>query len=446
MPISPSFAARLHPIARELAEHFGTPFHLYDERGIDDTCTAFNGAFAGSDYRQFFAVKALPNPALLRLVARHGFGFDASSPAEIAAAVAAGATGADISFTSNNTSDDELIGALAADALVTVDDEAVLQRLLALGAPPKRLAFRLHVSAAEDGAPGSMLGDSESSKFGIPVDRLVPAVATALAAGVEDVGLHLMRGTCVMSPEPFLHTLETLLNLAVTLRERTGINVSSVNLGGGIGIPYQPDEARFDLAALGAAVTDRLDQWERRTNRPRPRLNMECGRSVTGPHGVLVSRVIHRMDKARTMIGVDAGMSALMRPAMYGAYHHVTVLDGEHRTTEVVDVVGSLCENNDKLAVQRELPVTTAGDLMIVHDTGAHGWSMGFTYNGRMRPQELLLHADGTVSRVRRAETIADQQATLHFPPYTLSASAPPCSPDLLQNVVTQPQSAGSRG
>lgn len=425
MPMSPSFANRLRPVAREIADHFGTPFHLYDELGIDETCAAFDHAFAGTPYREFFAVKALPNPAMLALVARHGFGFDASSPAELAAAEASGAIGGDICFTSNNTSDEELLGAVAAGAQITIDDESVLHRLLALSSAPRRLAFRLHMSAAEDGSPTSVLGDSESSKFGLPAVRLVPAVATALAAGVTDIGLHLMRGSGVMRPEPFLHTLDTLLALAETVRDRTGAMVSSVNLGGGIGIPYRPDEAPFDLPALGDAVTNRLQSWEERTSLTRPQLHLECGRAVTGPHGVLVTRVVNRMRKARTMIGVDAGMSALIRPAMYGAYHHVTVHDSDDRPTEIADVVGSLCENNDKLAIQRELPIAETGDLVFVHDTGAHGWSMGFTYNGRLRPQELLLHTDGTISRVRRAETVADQQATLHFPPSTLAPAAP---------------------
>ncbi|GAA3776640.1 diaminopimelate decarboxylase [Plantactinospora mayteni] len=416
MPMSPSFAARFEPIARDVTEHFGTPFHLYDERGIEETCAAFNDAFVDTDYREFFAVKALPNPAVLGIVARHGFGFDASSPAELAAAAAAGATGADICFTSNNTPEDELVAALDVGALVTIDDEAVLDRLLGLGAPPKRLAFRLHPSAADGTVPTGMLGDTESAKFGIPADRLVPAVTAALAHGVEDVGLHLMRGSQLMHAEPFSRTLDTLLDLAVRLRDRTGVAVSSVNLGGGIGIPYRPAETPFDLKGFGATITARLRRWERDAGQRRPRLHLESGRAVTGPHGILVTKVINRMRKARTMIGVDAGMSALMRPALYGAYHHLTVLGGQSRATELVDVVGSLCENNDKLAVQRELPRTDVGDLVIVHDTGAHGWSMGFTYNGRLRPQELLLHADGSVSRIRRAETVADQQATLRFP------------------------------
>ncbi|GIG87879.1 diaminopimelate decarboxylase [Plantactinospora endophytica] len=426
MPMSPSFAARFEPIARDVAEHFGTPFHIYDERGIEETCAAFNDAFAGTGYREFFAVKALPNPAVLAVVARYGFGFDASSPAELAAAAAAGATGADICFTSNNTPRDELVEALHVGALVTIDDEAVLRQLLALGPPPARLAFRLHPSAADGTVHAGLLGDTESAKFGIPADRLVPAVTTATAAGVEDIGLHLMRGSQLMHAEPFSRTLGTLLDLAVRLRDEAGVAVSSVNLGGGIGIPYRPGETPFDLKDFGATITAQLERWERHTGQRRPRLHLESGRAVTGPHGVLVTRVINRMHKARTMIGVDAGMSALMRPALYDAYHHVTVLDGQSRPTEVVDVVGSLCENNDKLAVQRELPRTDVGDLMIVHDTGAHGWSMGFTYNGRLRPQELLLHADGTVSRIRRAETVADQQATLRFPATVLSVRRNP--------------------
>lgn len=422
--MSPSFADRLLPVLDEVALEFGTPFHIYDEAGYEATCADYRKAFAGTPFQEYFAVKGLPNPRLLKLITKHGFGLDTSSLPELAIAAETGVSGHDICFTSNNTTDAELLAALDAGALITVDDVAILRRLIRLGELPPVVVLRVHPAAAGDTGVDSRLGDAESSKFGIPAEQITEAAAAALAAGAQQVGLHMMLGSGLMSPGPFLRTLDTLLDLGDRIHRHTSTSLHSVNLGGGIGIPYRPGEPAFDLAGLGREAVRRLETWESGApGRSRPRLHLECGRSVTGPHGVLVTRVLNRMSKARELIGVDAGMSALMRPAMYGAYHHVSVPFPRTEAVEVVDVVGSLCENNDKFATGRELPRADEGDLILVHDTGAHAHSMGFTYNGRLRPQELLLRTDGAVELVRRAETTEDYLATTRVQPQSFSPS-----------------------
>ncbi|GAA2503472.1 diaminopimelate decarboxylase family protein [Winogradskya humida] len=412
MPISDGFARRLEPVLPAVAEHFGTPFHIYDLQGLHETATGFKAAFAGMDVREYFAVKGQPNPAMLRRVREYGFGFDCSSPAELWAATEAGASGEDICFTSNNTSYDELAEALRLGAIITADDETVVDKLIAMGARPRSLALRVHPGTA--GAVGeSYLGDAESAKFGVRMDRLAVVAAKAATLQPESFGLHMMLGSGFLNPEPFLLSLDLLL--------AQPLDVDFLNLGGGIGIPYRPHETAFDLPALARAIRERLDAAGRS-----PRILFECGRYILTPHGVLVTRVLNRMSKWRELVGVDSGMNALIRPAMYPhAYHHITVHGGDDRPTETVDVVGSLCENNDKFAIQRTLPRTQEGDLLLVHDTGAHALSMSFTYNGRLRPQELVLHPDGTVERIRRAETIADYFATLDCEADTLVAASP---------------------
>ncbi|MFI5930817.1 diaminopimelate decarboxylase family protein [Actinoplanes sp. NPDC051494] len=402
--MSAGFASRLDPVLPAVAEHFGTPFHIYDLQGLHETATAFQDAFRGLASREYFAVKGQPNPAMLRRLREYGFGFDCSSPAELAAATMAGATGEDICFTSNNTSLGELAEALELGAIITADDETVVDKLIAMGARPRSLALRVHPGTA--GAVGeSYLGDTESAKFGVRVDRLAAVAAKAATLRPHRFGLHMMLGSGILRPEPFLLTLDLLLEQVAAL----GLDVDFLNLGGGIGIPYRPQEQAFDLPAFARAVRERLDAAG-----VRPRILFECGRYILTPHGVLVTRVLNRMSKWREMVGVDSGMNALIRPGMYPhAYHHITVHEGQGRPLETVDVVGSLCENNDKFAIQRRLPRTAEGDLLLVHDTGAHALSMAFTYNGRLRPQELILHPDGTVERIRRAETIEDYFATL---------------------------------
>lgn len=426
MPMSKDFESRLHPVLPTVAQCFGTPFHIYDERGIQETCTAFETAFQHTAYREHFAVKGLPNPIMLRMLAERGLGFDCSSLPELTLATQAGAVGHDICFTSNNTSRAELEAALRLGALITVDDVTVFDKLVQIGDVPETLCFRVHPGTGGAEVGESYLGKAESAKFGVPIGRLVEVCARARHHGVRSIGLHMMLGSGFLSYLPFLRSLDLLLEQADRLRESLGVAIEFVNLGGGIGIPYRPTEDAFDLPGLGRAINDRLARWERRHRVPRPRVLFESGRFVTGPHGVLVTRVVNRMSKGREYVGVDAGMSALMRPALYGAYHHVTVPGGADRPLEIVDVVGSLCENNDKFAQQREIPMTREGDFVLIHDTGAHALSMGFAYNGRLRPQELLFRRDGSVERIRRAENEGDYFATLDFAPLRLAPSELP--------------------
>ncbi|PZG46588.1 diaminopimelate decarboxylase [Spongiactinospora gelatinilytica] len=422
MPMSPAFEQRLTAVLPAVVERFGTPFHIYDAAGIGRTCEHFERAFAGIDCREYFAVKALPNPAVLRLLARHGLGFDTSSPAELTLARAAGATGRDMCFTSSNTSAAELAAALDAGAMITVDDEAVLNTLADRLTVPGELAFRVNPGRNLPGEGDHLFGDPEATKFGVPADRLTALCARARDLGVREFGLHMMVASNVLGADPLLFTLDFLLERAGEIEAATGRPVTSLNLGGGIGIPYRPQEQPFDLPAFGAAVRARLAAWGP-PDRARPAIRFECGRYITGPHGALVTRVTNRMAKWRTFAGVDAGMVALMRPALYSwAYHHITAPFAEGREREVVDVVGSLPENSDRLGRDRDLPVLAEGDVLVVHDTGAHGHAMGFNYTGRGRPQELMLHPDGSVELIRRAETEQDLFATLEFAPRRLAA------------------------
>ncbi len=421
MPIGSRLAARLERELPAIVEHFGTPFHLYDEAGISETVERLLSAFAGTPFREYYAVKALPNPAILRLLREHGCGFECASVAELELSRMCGAGGEDVFFTSNNTLAAEFDEALALDAIVNVDDITMLRKL---ARPPSLISFRFNPGAEAVGE--GMIGKPLEAKFGVRRDQLVPAYAAAQALGATRFGLHAMVASNVLEPAPLLATLTLLLELEQELHAQLGIACEFLNMGGGLGTPYRPGESPLNLAALGAGAVALLDAHAQRTGR-RPALFVESGRHVTGPHGVLVTRVVNRMSKWREYAGVDAGMAALMRPAMYpGAYHHVTLLgdDGE-RPLERVDVVGGLCENNDKFAIQRELPALREGDVLLIHDTGAHGIAMGFNYNGKLKPQELLLRADGSVELIRRAEEIErDYFSTLRFEANVLAPQA----------------------
>jgi diaminopimelate decarboxylase len=423
MPASAEFTARAHAVLSEVVERFGTPVHLYDARGIDETCEAVNAAFTGLDFREYYAVKALPNPVVMARLAAHGFGFDCSSLPELSLVARAGGTGADVCFTSNNTSRAELAAAAAMGALINVDDVSVLAKLAELPQIPETICIRVNPGSLSNTPEGPFLGTPETAKFGVRIDRLAEACREAGRMGVRRFGLHTMLASNSLHAEPLLVALDILLDQATALRESAGAEVVSVNLGGGVGIPYRPQEQAFDLRSFGAAVRARIERW-RGENDGRPMaLHLESGRFVTGPHGILITRVVNRMSKWREYVGVDASMSSLMRPGLYPtAYHHVTAAAfadpaaaeaAARGHTEVVDVVGSLCENSDKFAIQRELPPLAEGDVILIHDTGAHGHSMGFTYNGRLRPAEVLLHADDSVQLIRRAETEHDYFATL---------------------------------
>lgn len=418
MPIMRDFAFRLLPILEELVAAYGTPFHIYDAAGIAATQRRMAGAFSPGAFKQYFAVKALPNPHVLALLLREGSGLDCSSPAELQLAGRVGASGEDIVFTSSNTTRDEFRLALSLGALVTFDDRSMLAKVDSM---PPVVAFRV---APQGRAAGSaLMGDSTNSKFGVPVGELGACYAEARRRGARRFGIHAMTCANELDTARAIRAAEDLFDIAQQVTETAGIAFEYVNLGGGLGIPYRPEDRPFDFEAYAAAIMAARDRCFARAA---PSILMECGRYVTGPHGVLVARIINRCRKSKEIVGLDASMSALMRPGFYrGAYHHLTIPFAQHRPLVAVDVVGSLCENIDKFAVDRLLPDPCEGDIVLIHDTGAHGHAMGFTYNGRLRPAELLLTDCSTVVEIRRAETFDDYVATVCWQPSTIRRTEP---------------------
>ncbi|HYM55062.1 MAG TPA: diaminopimelate decarboxylase [Solirubrobacteraceae bacterium] len=412
--MSEEFRERLEPDLPAIAEHFGTPFHIYDEHGILSSAERLTGAFVGLPFHEYYAVKALPNLTILSLLRAHGLGMECSSIAELELAVDCGARGEEVFFTSNNTTREEFAAALALGAIVNVDDISLIAKL---PSAPTVCSFRFNPGPERVG--DRLIGSPVEAKFGLRRDQLQEAFAQARELGVRRFGLHAMIASNVLTIEPLLATIAMLLEIEEQLHQTLGIALEFINAGGGLGIPYRPADPSLDVPALGAGAGRLLDAHAVRTGR-RPKLFLEAGRFVTGPHGVLVTRVINRMSKWREYAGVDAGIAALMRPAFYpDAYHHLTLHgDRGERPLQPIDVVGSLCENNDKLAIQRELPQLREGDLLLIHDTGAHSLAMGFNYNGRLRPQELLLRSDGSVELIRRREEVRrDYFGTLRFEP-----------------------------
>ncbi|MBI2476500.1 MAG: diaminopimelate decarboxylase [Candidatus Taylorbacteria bacterium] len=429
MPMSKKFEERLFPHLPAIAREFKTPFHVYDEIGIEETGERLKNAFAGClGFCEYFAVKALPNPAILSIMHRLGFGFDCSSKIELELAREAGATPKEIMFTSNNTTQDEFRAAQAdGGCVINLDDVSLIAKV---PEPfPEIICFRLNPGKERTG--NSIIGEPEKAKYGITWDQLISAYRMANKRGETKFGLHTMVCSNERNYQYMVETVRMLLRATLILHQELGICLSFVNMGGGIGIPYIPGEhEEFDIEKLGQECELLFSNFAEDHNWL-PKLYMESGRYMTGPHGVLVSRAINRKDIYQTHIGVDAGMPALMRPAMYNAYHHITVLDrdgksrGTEQGTEIVNIVGSICENCDRLATDRELPKIQVGegkgDFIVTHDTGAHGIAMGFNYNGRTRPKELLLRRNGTVELIRRAETDNDLRATLRFEPKTLT-------------------------
>ena len=418
MPLSPDFAVRLNPILKNVAAHFGTPFHIYDETGIQQTGRQLIEAFKGiADFREYFAVKALPNPKILMIMREMGFGFDCSSISELILSRRIGARGEEIMFTSNNTSPGEFeVAAQDGGSILNLDDLSLVAKVPLM---PELICFRYHPGEARTG--NHIIANPVESKYGLTRDQLPAAFRQARERGAQRFGLHTMLASNELNHRYIVETTDMLLELAAWLNDTLGISFEFINIGGGLGIPYEPDQAPLDLLTMATEITSLFHQFEQR-NGEAPNLYMESGRFMTGPHGVLVTKAINRKDIYRTYIGVDANISALMRPAMYGSYHHITVHGKPTPSpTETVDVVGSLCENNDKFAINRTLPKINDGDLLVIHDTGAHGHAMGFNYNGRLRPQELLLRNDGSVERIRRAETVDDYFATLDFTADTIT-------------------------
>jgi diaminopimelate decarboxylase len=416
MPISTDYRQRLFPILEQIADRFGTPFHIYDEVGIRQTGDRLKRALSRiKGFKEYFAVKALPNPRILQIMQDMGFGFDCSSVAELIMARRIGASGDELMFTSNNTDANEFaVAARDGGCILNLDDISLVPKVPEM---PDLICFRYNPGPRRTG--NSIIGNPAEAKYGVAHHQLLDAYRAARDRGAKRFGLHTMLASNELNFSYMVQTVEMLLEIAHWVSSELNIHFEFINMGGGLGIPYKPDSTPFDLNAMSESTAELFDTFRSRYGYA-PRLFMESGRYMTGPHGVLVVKAINRKEIYRTFVGVDACMSALMRPAMYGAYHHIDVLGKsgqESMETVVVDVVGSLCENNDKFAIQRPLPPVDEGDLLIIHDTGAHGHAMGFNYNGKLRPQELLLREDGGVELIRRAETVEDYFATLEFEP-----------------------------
>lgn len=417
MPISQSYKDRLFPVIETLSDHYQTPFHIYDETGIRETGEKLKKAFSGINcFKEFYAVKALPNPAILSIMKDMGFGFDCSSIAELKLSRQVGATPDNIMFTSNNTSNlDFTEAALAGGCILNLDDINLIDNVPSI---PKLVSFRYNPGARRTG--NEIIGTPTEAKYGVSHDHIIEAYKRAKEKGATRFGLHTMLASNELNYEYMVQTVQMLLELIVEISEQLDIKFEFINIGGGLGIPYTPDAEELNLDAMAEEITTLFSTFSEQ-NGYQPALYMESGRYMTGPHGVLATMAINRKEIYRTYVGVDASMSALMRPGIYDAYHHIDVVGKENSNVEIVDVVGSLCENNDKFAVQRELPVISNGDLLVIQDTGAHGIAMGFNYNGSLRPKELLLKTDGSVELIRREETVDDYFATLSFDKDTLS-------------------------
>jgi diaminopimelate decarboxylase len=410
--MSPDFEKRLYPVLDRIVAHFGTPFHIYDEMGIRQTGETLKRAFSGIDgFREYFAVKALPNPRILEIMRAMGFGFDCSSIAELRLSRRIGARGEEIMFTSNNTSrEDFLEAAQDGGCILNLDDISLVPKVPEF---PELISFRYNPGPRRTG--NAIIGNPMEAKYGLAHEQVVEAYRRAIARGARRFGLHTMVVSNERNYGVMVQTVAMLFELIEEVSGALGIRFEFMNMGGGLGIPYRPEDRPLDVGALATEVAGLFRRFQS-THGYAPRLSMESGRFMTGPHGALVVTAINRKQIYRTYIGVDACMAALMRPGMYGAYHHISVPGKLGRpSVGPVDVVGSLCENNDKFAIQRDLPEIEDGDLLVIHDTGAHGHAMGFNYNGKLRPKELLLCSDGTVELIRRAETLEDHFATLSF-------------------------------
>lgn len=400
----------------KIIKKYPTPFHIYDEKNIRDTAQNFYKSFSWSkDFKNYFAVKALPNPYILKILKEEGMGVDCSSLAELIMSEKVGFRGEEIMFTSNETPAVEFKKAFELGAIINLDDISHIGFLeKVLGQLPSLLCFRYNPGPNRTG--NALIGDPKEAKYGLTKDQIFSAYKTAKEKGVKRFGLHTMVASNELNADYIIETARMLFDLVSEIKEKTGIEIEFINMGGGIGIPYKPGQDDMDLNYVSENIKTLYGELITGKGISPLKIVFECGRVITGPSGYLITKVIHKKETYKNYIGVDACMANLMRPGMYGAYHHETVLGKEDAPeTKTYDVVGSLCENNDKFAVDRKLPEIEIGDIIAIHDTGAHGFAMGFNYNGKLRSAELLLKPDGKIEQIRRAETLDDYFATLDF-------------------------------
>ena len=403
--------------AREIAVRYPTPFHIYDERGIRENAARVREAFAwNKGFREYFAVKATPNPFLLNILKEYGCGVDCSSETELMMSDACGFSGEEIMFSSNDTPPGEFAFAARLGGIINLDDITHIESVEAeLGGLPETMSCRYNPGGMFELSNGIMDNPGDS-KYGMTPAQITEAFRTMKAKGVKRFGLHAFLASNTTTNEYYPKLAGVLFREAVRLKEETGAEIAFINLSGGVGVPYRPEQSANDILEIGREVRRVYEEILVPAGLGEVAIYTEMGRFMLAPYGALVTKAIHEKHIYKDYIGVDACAVNLMRPAMYGAYHHITVLGKETAPHDhVYDVTGSLCENNDKFAIGRELPKIEMGDYLYIHDTGAHGFSMGYNYNGKLRSAELLLREDGSVQLIRRAETPKDYFATFDF-------------------------------
>jgi diaminopimelate decarboxylase len=400
---------------KKIVEKYPTPFHIYDEAAIRKNAQKMKDAFSWMPgFKNYYAVKACPNPSIMKILKEEGFGADCSSLPELILAEKAGITGEEIMFTSNDTPADEFKEAKRLNAIINLDDILHIEILGSSAELPELICFRFNPGNARAG--NVIIGHPEEAKYGLTKDQILKAYPLMKQKGVNRFGLHTMVASNELDPDYIVETARMLFELAIELKEKADIRIEFVNMGGGIGIPYKPEEKEMDLFYVSDEIKKIYNKMIVTAGLDPLNIVFECGRMVTGPYGYLVSTVRQVAEKYKSYAGLDSCMTNLMRPALYGAYHHITVPGKENLPLECTyDVAGSLCENNDKFAIDRKLPELETGDLVVIHDTGAHGHAMGFNYNGKLRSSEILLQKDGSTKLIRRAETMDDYFATLNF-------------------------------
>lgn len=401
----------------EMINTYPTPFHLYDEKGIRENAKRLRDAFAWNQgFKEYFAVKATPNPFLLQILKEYGCGTDCSSMTELMMSEASGFQGHDIMFSSNDTPPEEFQYAHDLGAIINLDDITHIQCLEAvLGKIPETISCRYNPGGLFK-ISNDIMDNPGDAKYGMTTEQLFEAFKILKAKGAKNFGIHAFLASNTVTNEYYPMLAKVLFEVAVRLREEAGADIRFINLSGGIGIPYRPDQEPNDIKAIGEGVRKVYEEVLVPAGMGGVALFTELGRFMMGPYGCLVTKAIHEKHTHKEYIGVDACAVNLMRPAMYGAYHHITVMGKEDAPCDhKYDIVGSLCENNDKFAIDRMLPEIEKGDLLVIHDTGAHGFAMGYNYNGKLKSAELLLKEDGTVQMIRRAETPKDYFSTFDF-------------------------------
>jgi len=406
----------------EIKSSWPTPFHIYDEKGIRENARRFKNAFSIlPGFKEFFAVKACPNPFLLKILKEEGFGTDCSSLPELMLSEKVGITGEDIMFSSNDTPAEEFIKCKELGGIINLDDISHIEFLEKNAGLPDLICFRYNPGPVKEGIAAEegnvIIGDPKEAKYGFTKEQLLEGYKICKEKGIKRFGIHTMMVSNELGIKNLIETARIMFTLAIEIKEKTGIELEFINLGGGIGTLQKPDEPTtmpYEEIAKGMKK-----EYDEILGENGPNVFLECGRTITGPFGWLITEVRHIKNIYKDFVGTDACMTDLMRPALYGAYHHIEVLGKEDESKfpkdHTYDVTGSLCENNDKFAIDRALPEIEQGDLLAIYNAGAHGHAMGFNYNGKLRSAELLLKEDGTVIEIRRAETVEDYFSTLDF-------------------------------